>query len=499
MKKSRSRSEKRAEKIRCDACPVLCYIAGGRTGACDRYANESGDLVRVDPLVIVERAREQNLVRFVKDGSDWDGELIAKRESFVTGVGAGTTYPDYKPAPFIVSSRIDGVDMVTVVSEAIYSYCGVKIKVDTDRHLGPERNTVRAQGEAVGHVTTGEYGSQMLSLGGVNHLTGGSKNEGRVTCDTLMNLCNGEAVELCVDDGVSVVVQAGKAPVVDKVVEKRMRVGCGSAAIGMFAKQWYDHVDEVVVIDDHITGVLSEHQAGRMLGVPATGIRIKGRRSTPGRYFQVAGPGSGWGGTDIEDPLTILEDFDPKAAKPGTTILLVSTTGDHAVYMVLDDDLKPRQREMPPALRASVERVRENCEPALCSVLFIGGAGGSMRAGVTENPVALTRSVKDALTYVSCGGAPVFVWPGGGITFMVDVTQMPRHSFGYVPTPAIVAPIEFTLRLEDYKALGGHMGSVVPVHEALAGEDTRTIHRLDGMPWPAAGRNFPWGKGRTAK
>ena len=29
--------------------------------------------------------------------------------------------------------------MVTVVTEAIFSYCGVKVKIDTDRHLGPER------------------------------------------------------------------------------------------------------------------------------------------------------------------------------------------------------------------------------------------------------------------------------------------------------------------------------------------------------------------------
>jgi hypothetical protein len=36
-----------------------------------------------------------------------------------------------------------------------------------------------AQGEPVGHVTTAEYGSQMLSLGGVHHLTGGGKAEGR--------------------------------------------------------------------------------------------------------------------------------------------------------------------------------------------------------------------------------------------------------------------------------------------------------------------------------
>ena len=115
---------------------------------------------------------------------------------FVTAIGAGTTYPDYKPAPFIVSSEIDGVDMVTVVTEGIFSYCGVKVKIDTDRYLGPETATVRAQGEAVGHVTTGEYGSQMLSLGGVHHLTGGSKKEGRVTCDALMDLSNCKPVEL---------------------------------------------------------------------------------------------------------------------------------------------------------------------------------------------------------------------------------------------------------------------------------------------------------------
>jgi hypothetical protein len=38
----------------------------------------------------------------------------------VTAVGAGTTYPDYKPAPFIVSQEVDGVDMVTVVTEGSF-------------------------------------------------------------------------------------------------------------------------------------------------------------------------------------------------------------------------------------------------------------------------------------------------------------------------------------------------------------------------------------------
>ena len=42
------------DKIRCDACPVMCYIKPGMAGACDRYANDNGVLVRVDPLVMLE-------------------------------------------------------------------------------------------------------------------------------------------------------------------------------------------------------------------------------------------------------------------------------------------------------------------------------------------------------------------------------------------------------------------------------------------------------------
>jgi 6-hydroxynicotinate reductase len=457
------------DKIRCDACPVNCYIKPGMTGACDRYANHDGELVRVDPHVLLERIVREggDIVPFLDRPREWNGDIVNGPSPIVTAIGAGTTYPDYKPAPFIVSSTIDGVDMVTVVTEGIYSYCGVKVKIDTDRHLGPECSVVRAQGEPVGHVTTGEYGSQMLSLGGVNHLTHGGKKEGRVTCETLLDLCNGKAVELTVDGGVSVVVQAGRAPIINGQTEERMRVGCGSATIGMFAKQWYGKVDEVVVVDDHITGVLSEHQAGKVLGARDTGVKIKGRRSTPGRYFHVAEPGSGWGGAAIDDPLEILGPFNPKEAWPGLTMLMVSTTGEQHAYYELDDQLRPDKTALPEALVESVERIRENCEPALCSVLFMGGAGGSLRAGVTENPVRLTRSVRQALTTVTAGGAPVTVWPGGGITFMVDVTLLPENAFGYVPTPALVAPIEFTMRRDDYAALGGHVDHIRPVADIV--------------------------------
>lgn len=480
-------AEDTAGKIRCDACPVMCYIRPGARGACDRYGNQGGLLVRVDPHLILDRALEDGatLVPFGAGTLDWDGNILAEPRTFVTAIGAGTTYPDYKPAPFIVASEVDGVDVVTVVTEGIFSYCGVKVKIDTDRHLGPERATVRVDGEAVGHVTTGEYGSQMLSLGGVHHLTGGSKREGRATCEALLALCNGEAVELAIDEGSRVLVQAGRPPCVNGVSEERMRVGCGSATIGMFAKQWHGHVDEVVVVDDHITGVLSEHQAGKLLGIQETGLKIKGRRSTPGRYFQVAAPGTGWGGTDIADPLSILGPFDPKSARPGLTLLMVSTTGEHAGYYVLDEALRPVETTMPPTLARSVALIGENCEPALSTVLFVGGAGGSLRAGVTENPIRLTRSVRDALTLVTCGGAPTYIWPGGGITFMVDVSRVPAGGFGSVPTPALVAPIEFTLRLDDYARLGGHMDEVRPLSAfRTPAEGRRMVPHRAGNPWP---------------
>lgn len=488
------------EKIRCDACPVMCYIADGKAGACDRYANLGGDLVRLDALTIIESAEDTRLVPFLKDGKDpedWDGDIVQGKRPFVTAVGAGTTYPDYKPAPFIVSQDVKGVDMVTVVTEGIFSYCGVKVKIDTDRHIGHERDVVRVDGEPVGHVMTSEYGSKMLSLGGVEHLTGGTKKEGRITCDALLRLCNREAVEMVIgDEGheTTVVVQAGKAPIINGVEEKLMRVGCGSATIGMFAKQWVDHVDDVVVVDDHITGVLSEHQAGKMLDVKPTGIKINGRRSTPGRYFQVAEPGTGWGGTDIEDPLKILGDFNPKFAREGMSLLMVSTTGEQYGYFELDADLKPHSAVVPPALKASAELIAENCEPSVCSVLFMGGAGGSLRAGVTENPVRLTKSVKDSLTFVSCGGAEAYVWPGGGITVMVDVMDMPTGSFGYVPTPALVAPIEFTMRVSDYSTLGGHMNEIKPVSEVVS-DETRKVDQFENQPDPMSSTNYRWAKG----
>ena len=217
--------------------------------------------------------------------------------------------------------------------------------------------------------------------------------------------------------------------------------------------------------------------------------RILGRRSTPGRYFKVSEPGLGWGGTTIDDPLSILGEWSAKkGARPGLSLLMVSTTGEQYAYYELDDALRPVEKPFPQRLLKSVSLIEENCEPALCTVLFVGGAGGSLRAGVVENPVRLTRSVQGLKTYVTVGGAPVYVWPGGGITLMVDVMRVPDNAFGYVPTPALVAPIEFTLRRDDYVALGGHTGDIRTLADVIAngGEyaNPRVTGPGKGNPWP---------------
>jgi hypothetical protein len=170
--------------------------------------------------------------------------------------------------------------MITVVTEGIFSYCGVKVKIDTDRHLGPERALVRVDGEPIGHVTTG--GVRLAdAVAGRRASPHRRRQEGRPRDLRIpAGPVQRQAGEVTIDDGSTVVIEAGKPPVVNGVKEERMRVGCGSATVGMFASQWHGLVDEVVVVDDHITGVMSEHQAGKVIGWarPASRSRAGARR-----------------------------------------------------------------------------------------------------------------------------------------------------------------------------------------------------------------------------
>jgi len=104
--------------LTCEACPIRCQIKEGFKGACQRFANSGGALQRTVSLKTYQDVKD--LV-----GPDWQPPI---RQPLITAIGAGTTYPDCKPAPHIVRSKVDGVDVVTVVTEAPLSYSGIKVK-----------------------------------------------------------------------------------------------------------------------------------------------------------------------------------------------------------------------------------------------------------------------------------------------------------------------------------------------------------------------------------
>lgn len=428
--------------VTCTYCPIQCQVKEGFTGACRRYRNVGGRLVRDRELV-------------------WAAPVTGARPldvPLVTAVGAGSTYPDCIPAPIIVQDVRDGVEVVTVVTEAPLSYSGIKVKIDTNLHIGREGAPVRRDGRVVGLVITEEYGSKMLSLGGPNLLTG--KN-GFTTARTIVDIANGERVELKVEQGSKLELQVGYAPVVDGYEDRTMRVGCGSATTGMFAPHLKGVVDEAIILDHHIIGLFSEHRAGEEVGMTYSGVIPVGRRSTRGRYF--GEPGHGLGGTSVMTPRDAIVGVDMTRALPGTRILVTETTARIAALFEVQPDGGVLEVPMTPEVARVVRLIAANCEDARVSALYVGGTGGSARAGVTKNPIELTRAVHLGEVTLTIGGAPTFILPGGGINFMVDVEKVAPRAFYWVPTPATVAPVEYTMTRATFERIGGHVGSIQPL------------------------------------
>jgi len=428
--------------VRCPSCPVQCEIKPGYHGACRRYININGVLVRSRSLVteaVVEINKQPQLQR-----------------PLITGVGSGTTYPDCKPAPYIVMDTVDGIDVVTVVTEAPLSYSGVKLKIDTNFFIGEEGARVRRDGQIVGMVETEEYGSKMVAVGGANLLTGKS---GFIVARTIVEICNGERVTLKVEHGARMELQVGKPPVINGEVDKKMRVGCGSATIGMFAPQLAEAADEVIILDHHVVGLLSEHRAGEEVGLKWSGVIPNARKSTRGRYF--GAHGNGWGGTSIENPRDAILKIDMNVASPGIKILVTETTGQKAALFTVNPEGAIEEIPLTPKAVEAVELIKSNCEEARVSAIYTGGTGGSARAGVCNYPIKLTRAVHAGEANLTIGGAPAYVLPGGGINFLADVEKMVPKAFTWVPTPATVTPVEYTTTLEKFREIGGHIENIV--------------------------------------
>ncbi len=438
----------------CEACPITCRIPEGSFGACQRYFNRQGAIQRKSRVHSYEEVQE------MVEAAD---EHLINRP-LLTGIGSGTTYPDFIPSPFIVSGVRDGVDIVTVVTEAPLSYSGVKVKVDTDLNLGQEskRIYVKRKGKRIlGHLCTEEYGSKILSLGGVNIWT---SRDGQFAARTLFELLCGKWISVEVEDGPTVELALGKPPIVDGKSEERMRAGCGSAVSGLFAPYLARAADEVIILDGHITALFSEHAAGKFVGKVRSGIRITGRKSTDGRYF--LNKGTGWGGTDIQNPLDVIQELDKNRMGEGSTLLITETTGRKYGFWRMKDGQFVEERISPEA-EEFIAVLKDSCEPSLASAVLAAGVGGSARAGVTKNPVRLNRAVHAGKVAITLGGAKPFIFPGGGINFLVDVGKVKYGSIYLSPTPSLVVPVEYTMSLTTFREIGGHMEAMQPIDKVL--------------------------------
>ncbi|WP_352419337.1 4Fe-4S binding protein [Proteiniborus sp.] len=442
--------EQKPETVKCTHCPVGCTIPVGKTGACKRYTNVDGEIVRNRKLVV-------DAITTVPEKENLPYKPL------ITAVGSGTNYPCCRPAPFIVQDNLEGVDVVTVVTEAPLSYSGVKVKIDTNIHIGDEGAKVKRDGKVVGMVTTEEYGSKMLTIGGANLLSNG--NDGFIVARTIVDLANGRRVTLKVDNGSTLEIQQGEAPIIDGTKEKLMRVGCGSATVGLFARHLCKIVNEAIILDYHVIGLLSEHLAGEEVGLKYSGVVPYGVKSTRGRYF--GKPGHGWGGTEIVNPIDAVTSVNMDLAKPGYKILVTETTGQKAALLEVQEDGSVKEISMTEEVLAAVKLISDTCEESKVSVIYTGGTGGSARGGVTSFPRKLTDAIHEEKIRMTVAGAPVFILPGGGINFMVDVGKMVPEATTWVPTPATVAPVEYTMTREKYEELGGHTESIITKDELL--------------------------------
>ena len=263
------------ETALCDHCPVACRIPEGKLGACQRYRNEAGRLVHARPLLLPPKREEIDTTQ--------DNLL---KPPVITAVGAGGAYPDYIPAPLAARETRDDIDVVTVVTESPLTYSSLMVKIDTDQYIGQETAPVKYRGAVVGHVTTEQYGSKMISLGGINVM----KTRNRLKAVKLIvNAANGEPFNLTVEGGAKLELKVGEAPIINSQASQDMKIACGAAIMGMFGPRLRDLADEIIVLDSDITGLFSEGHVGHILGFTWRGPQTQGRLHHPGPLFRPSG------------------------------------------------------------------------------------------------------------------------------------------------------------------------------------------------------------------
>ncbi|MFC1971342.1 4Fe-4S binding protein [Chloroflexota bacterium] len=462
------RSERAEDAVLCTNCPVGCFIKPGKIGECRTYINQDGRIMTIIPVTPFESVKE--IV-----GEECD-EVI--RRPFITGIGAG-----FRGGmdPLMVRGKVSGIDVVTCVSEAHYGWSGVLVKIDCERYIGEEGADVYDKGIKVGVVAHHFYGAATLYIGGGDLLI---KKNGWVAAKVAAAIANREKVALKVKGGAKLEVQVGEKPVVNgKVVEIR-RWCCGeSSAAFLYTEILAGLVDEVIVVDRHLSGqkgasegeetvygrlTTKEEKKTKWGRLTKSGIRMRGTNLRGVIRFPETG-GTGWGMTQVQSPLELIESYDPRKLKPGFTLLITEPDAGKIAFFVFTKEGKFEEAEIPEPVAKGIEVFKAGCEPARVSAFFMPCASGSARTSVVprKHVLKLNEALRDKKACVTVGGAPTFVMGGGGVPLMVDVERVKAGSFHWTNHPAMVAPLEWTIKLKDFINIGGLVEKLRPLNEVL--------------------------------
>ncbi len=107
---------------------------------------------------------------------------------------------------------------------------------------------------------------------------------------------------------------------------------------------------------------MSRHVAGQFAGAKATGIHLKFKESTPGRYF--GDHGNGWGGTSIINPADIIDSIDMNIAWQKMTILITETTGQNGSLFETGANGELNEIPLNDKARAALKAISNSCEPS---------------------------------------------------------------------------------------------------------------------------------------
>jgi len=147
----------------------------------------------LDPLTVIQSGGQGRA--FLDQGDNaqtWDGRCYSGGRDFVTAVGAGTTYPDINPRPHRQPRGARGGHDHLVTEGMVFRTAGSRWK---DRHRpslgGRTRRGAGRRERRSATFMTSDTVQDCLSLGrGSKTPDGGSKKEGRVTCDRAAAACD---------------------------------------------------------------------------------------------------------------------------------------------------------------------------------------------------------------------------------------------------------------------------------------------------------------------